>query len=399
MMDYLEPVLAHVNDLALERRATHPDACDFRFGNPQEMPLPQIQHAISKWAAPKNKDWFAYKFSDPRAVRVAVDSLRTRVGIEFDPRDVAMTTGAFGALASALRAIVDPGDEVIYLSPPWFFYAPMIISCGGKPVRVAFQPPDFALPVEDIAAHVTEQTRAIIVNTPHNPSGRVLTQEELERLAAVLHGASRPIYLISDESYCRILFDGREHLSPVRFYERSFLVYTYGKTLLAPGQRIGYVTMPPAMPDREELRGALLVAQTSLGWTFPNAVMQYAMGDLEHASIDVPAMQRRRDRIVSALREMGYEVIQPEGTFYVMVKSPVEDDLAFMNHLAEHGVFVLPGRMFELPGWFRISLTANDEMVERSLPGFKKARSKDQPMKNSQARSIRSRRQIAGASG
>ncbi|TMF23927.1 MAG: aminotransferase, partial [Chloroflexi bacterium] len=118
MLDYLEPVLSQVNDLALERRATQPDACDFRFGNPQEMPLPQIQQALTKWAAPKNKDWFAYKFSDPQAVKVAVESLRRRVGIDFDARDIAMTTGAFGALASTLRAILDPGDEVIYLSPP-----------------------------------------------------------------------------------------------------------------------------------------------------------------------------------------------------------------------------------------------------------------------------------------
>ena len=373
MLDYLEPVLTHVNDLALERRATQPDACDFRFGNPQQMPLPEIQRAITKWAEPKNKDWFAYKFSDPQAVRVAVASLRSRVGIEFDPRDVAMTTGAFGALASALRAILDPGDEVIYMSPPWFFYAPMIMSCGAKPVRVALSPPEFALPVDEIAAHLTPQTRAIIVNTPHNPSGRVLTPDELRGLAATLMGAPRPVYLISDESYCRILFDGREHHSPVRYYDRSFLIYTYGKTLLAPGQRIGYVAMAPTMPDREELRDALLVAQTSLGWTFPNAVMQYAMGDLELASIDVRAMQSRRDTIVTALRDMGYEAVTPEGTFYVMVRSPLEDDLAFANRLAEEGVFVLPGRMFEIPGWFRVSLTANESMVERSLAGFESA--------------------------
>jgi aspartate aminotransferase len=373
MVKYLEPVLAHVSDLALERRATQPDACDFRFGNPQEMPLTQIQDAITKWAAPKNKDWFAYKFNDPHAVKVAVESLRRRVGIAFEPADIAMTTGAFGALATTLRAILDPGDEVIYLSPPWFFYVPMILSNGAKAVRVEFAPPKFELPIDAIERAITDKTRAIIVNTPHNPSGRILKVDELERLAAVLSRAPNPVYLLSDESYCRILFDGREHISPVRFYDRSFLIYTYGKTLLAPGQRIGYVAMPPKMPRRGDLRGALLVSQTSLGWTFPNAIMQYAMGDLEHASIDIPAMQRRRDRIVEALGKMGYELVKPEGTFYVMVRSPISDDLAFMNRLADERVFVLPGRMFELPGWFRISLTANDEMVERSLAGFDRA--------------------------
>src|SRR5215470_14217197 len=298
MLDYLEPVFGNVSDLALERRATQPEACDMRFGNPQEMPLPQIQEAITRWAAPQNKDWFAYKFSDPRAVKVAVDALRERVGIEFDPRDVAMTTGAFGALASTLRAILDPGHEVIYLSPPWFFYVPMLLSCGATPVRVDFTPPDFELPVKAIEGAITERTRAIIVNTPHNPSGRVLTVDELERLTAVLRRAPNPIYLVSDESYCRVLFDGRRHLSPVTGYERSFLIYTYGKTLLAPGQRVGYIAMPPTMPDREELRTAITVSQFALGYPIPNAVMQFAMGDLEKASIDVAALQRRRDGIV-----------------------------------------------------------------------------------------------------
>ncbi|HEY6114945.1 MAG TPA: aminotransferase class I/II-fold pyridoxal phosphate-dependent enzyme, partial [Candidatus Dormibacteraeota bacterium] len=170
MLKYLEPVLAQVSDLALERRATQPDACDFRFGNPQEMPLPQIQQAITKWAAPKNKDWFAYKFNDPQAVRTAVDSLRERIGIPFEPDDIAMTTGAFGALASTMRAILDPGDEVIYLSPPWFFYVPMIVSNGAKAVRVDFAPPRFELPIDAIEAAISDKTRAIIVNTPHNPS-------------------------------------------------------------------------------------------------------------------------------------------------------------------------------------------------------------------------------------
>src|SRR5437879_3864162 len=215
MIEYLEPVLSFIGDATYQGRVMRPEACDFRFGNPQEMPLPQIQQALTKWATPQDKDWFAYKFSDPQAVKVAVESLRERVGINFDPRDIAMTTGAFGALASTLRAVLDPGDEVIYLSPPWFFYVPMILACGAKPVRVDFTPPQFELPVDAIEWHLTPQTRAIIVNSPHNPSGRVFTPDELERLADVLEASHRPIYLISDESYSRILFDGREFHSPV----------------------------------------------------------------------------------------------------------------------------------------------------------------------------------------
>jgi len=373
MIEYLEPVLSFVNDAEAGNAALNAEASDLQFGNPQEMPLPEIQQALTRWAAPQNKDWFAYKFSDPKAIQVAVQSLRKHIGIEFDPADVSMTTGAFGGLASTLRAVLDPGDEVIYLSPPWFFYVPMVISNGAKAVRVDFEPPAYELPVEAIERAITERTRAIIVNTPPNPSGRVLTPEELQRLAAVLNRAPRPIYLLSDESYNRILYDGRAHHSPVRYYDRSFLIYTYGKTLVAPGQRIGYIAMPPSMPDREELRTALFVAQSITAYAYPNALMQYAMGDLEKASVDVAALQRRRDRIVSALDEMGYETVKPQGTFYVLVRSPLEDDVAFTRLLAQENVFVLPGRLFELPRWFRISLTANDDMVERALPGFERA--------------------------
>ena len=357
--------------------ASHPDACDFVFGNPHEMPLPEIGDAIARWAAPRSERWFEYKSSEPATVAAVVRSLRSRVGIEFDAADIAMTTGAFGAIAATLRAIVDAGDEVIYLSPPWFFYPQMIMTLGATPVRVDLPSPTFELPLAAIEEAITPDTRAIIVNSPHNPTGRILQPSELTGLAEVLDRASerngRPVYLVSDEAYSRILFDGAPFHSPVKFYDRSLLIYTYGKTLLAPGQRLGYVAIPPTMPDRPALRNAILAAQVVTGFQFPNAVMQYALEDLDKASIDIAALQRRRDRVLSALGDMGYETVRPEGTFYVVVRSPMADDEAFAALLAEHDVYVLPGAAFELPGWFRISLTANDAMVERSLPGFQAA--------------------------
>jgi aspartate aminotransferase len=378
MMASVEPVTWFTSRSTYASEGMKPGACDFCFGNPQEMPLAEIHQALSRWAAPRNKDWYAYKFSVPEAVSVVVESLRLRHGIDFDPADVSMTNGAFGALASSLRAVVDPGDEVIYLSPPWFFYVPMILSLGAKPIRVDMASPEFALPLDAIESALTARTRAIIINSPHNPSGRIAQPEELERLAAVLEAASdrngRPVYLLSDEAYSRILFDGAPFHTPVRHYDRSLLLYTYGKTLLTPGQRIGYIAMPPSMPDREELREALFVAQAATGYAFPNALMQYALADLEKATVDVGALQRRRDRIVNALDEMGYETVTPAATFYVLVRSPLADDIAFTERLARENVFVMPGQLFQLPGWFRISLTANDDMVERALPGFARAR-------------------------
>ena len=354
-----------------------PTVCDFCFGNPHEMPLPEITEALIRWATPQHQMWFAYKTSEPEAVDVVRASLVARHGIAFEAADIFLTNGAFAAITCALRAVIDPGDEVIYLSPPWFFYRTIILGFGAVPVRVDVQPARFDLPVDAIAAALTPRTRAVIINSPHNPSGRIYPAGDLERLGAALESASehreRPIYLLSDEAYSRILFDGNAFRTPLHHYRRAMLLYTYGKTLLAPGQRVGYIALPPQMPDRESLREAIFTAQTVTGFAWPNALMQYALGDLEKLSIDLAALQRRRDRVVAELGAMGYEAISPEGTFYVLVRSPLSDDQAFAASLAVSGVYVLPGAVFELPGWFRISLTANDEMVERSLPGFRRA--------------------------
>jgi aspartate aminotransferase len=253
----------------------------------------------------------------------------------------------------------------------------MVLTLGAVPVRVDLPSPAFELPLAAIESAITSRTRAIIVNSPHNPSGRILQPPELAGLAEVLDRATerngRALYLLSDEAYSRILFDGAEFHSPVKFYDRSFLIYTFGKTLLAPGQRLGYVALSPTMPDRPALRTALLTAQVVTGFQYPNAVMQYALEDLDKLSIDIPALQRRRDRVIAALEAMGYETIRPAGTFYVLVRSPMADDVAFSAALGKRNVHVLPGAAFELPGWFRISLTASDAMVDRSLPGFEAA--------------------------
>ncbi|HET9496395.1 MAG TPA: aminotransferase class I/II-fold pyridoxal phosphate-dependent enzyme, partial [Chloroflexia bacterium] len=271
------------------------------------------------------------------------------------------------------------GDEVIYISPPWFFYEALILTYGARPVRVKIDPATFDLDLDAIAAAITERTRAIIVNSPNNPTGKIYPPETLSRLGALLTEASkrngRRIYLLSDEAYSRIVFDGREYPSPTAFYPDSFLLYTYGKTLLTPGQRLGYIALPPTMTGREVLRNAIFAAQAMTGFAFPNALLQHAIGDLEKLSIDVGHLQQKRDRMVGALRDMGYSLHVPEGTFYLLVRSPIEDDWAFTTMLAERDVLCLPGTVVEEPGYFRISLTAGDEMIERSLPHFAAAMS------------------------
>jgi aspartate aminotransferase len=359
------------------RRQGEPGNCDFVTGEPQEMPLPAFVDALVGWMKPEDPHWFGYKTSDPAARAVAAEALTRRVGVEFPADHLFLTNGAIAGLTVALRAVVDPDDEIIYLSPPWFGYEPMIRERRAVAVRVNLQPPLFDLDVAAIEAAVTERTRVIIVNTPNNPTGRIYRPAELKELAGVLERASarngRPIYLISDEAYSRVLFDGRDFTSPAAFYPRTLLVYTYAKTMLTPGQRIGYIALPPGMPDAELVGRAIFMSQISTGWSFPNAVLQHAIADLEEVSIDLEALQRKRDAMTNGLAGIGYEVTVPEGTFYVLVRSPIPDDMRFIDILAARSIFVLPGATTELPGFFRISLTATMDMIERSMEGFRTA--------------------------
>jgi aspartate aminotransferase len=360
---------AHLNDL--------PDVANFAVGNPQEMPLPQYVEAIGAHLAPQDAHWFAYKISEPETRAVVAQSLSRTTGLDWDPLDVQMTNGGFAAIAVGIRALLEPGDEAIFLSPPWFFYEALILGAGATPIRVKLAPPAFDINLAGIEDAITSRTRLVLLNSPHNPSGRVYSLDELRALADLLDRASartgQPIYLLSDEPYRRIVFDGRTFHSPAEVYPRTVITYSYGKQLLAPGMRIGYLTWPPTMPDRDRLRDDTFLYQTVSGFSFPNADLQHAIADLEPMSIDIPHMQRRRDRVVSELRAMGYETTNPEGTFYIMVRSPIEDDIAFSDILNRHKVLTLPGTIVELPGWLRVSLTASDEMVERGLPGFRAA--------------------------
>lgn len=359
---------------ALSRRRGDPNVLDFTFGNPHDMPPAAYVDALRDSVAPRDEDWFAYKDHVRSAQEAAAAGLRNLLGLPFEPEDVLLTTGGFTALAAVMKVVADPGDEVVYSLPPWFLYEPLAVESGLVPVRVRVAPDTLDLDVDAIAAAITPRTRIVIVNTPNNPTGRVYTPETLRRLAGVLDDASarigRRIVLLSDEPYNRLVFDEARFHSPAEIYPHTFIAYSYGKTHLSPGQRVGYVALPPAMPDREALREAIFTTQIVTGWTFPNAVMQYALPRLEQFSIDVAHLQRKRDRLVDALSGMGYDVQRPQGTFYLFPRSPLADDRAFTEILAARDIYVLPGSMFETPGYFRISLTANDGMIERSLPGF-----------------------------
>jgi aspartate aminotransferase len=351
---------------------------DFTFGNPHEMPLPGLVSAIREHAIPQDKNWFAYKTSEAEPQAFLAERLREELGLDFEPPDVALTQGAFAAIVVAFRLVLDAGDEAVISEPAWFCYEPTLLAADAVPRKVALKGPRFDLDLDAIDDAIGPRTRLVIVNTPHNPTGRIYERAVLEELAELLERASarigRRIYLLSDEPYRRLRFDGRGFDSPASVYPWTFISYSYGKVLLAPGQRLGYLAISPLMPevDRRAHRDAMFSAQMALGWCFPNAVMQYAVPDLEHVSIDRGALAQRRDRLIASLRGAGYDVLPPEGTFYLWCRWPGDPERTW-NALADHDVFVMPGSIMSAPDYFRISLTASDEMVTRALPAFSSA--------------------------
>jgi aspartate aminotransferase len=353
-----------------------PDICDFTFGNPHDMPLSGVVDAIRHHALPQDKDWFAYKASEPHPQAFLAERLRAELALSFEPEDIALTNGAFAAISVAFRLLLDAGEEVVFSTPAWFSYEPMLLAADLVPRKVPLRGARFDLDLDAIEAAITPRTGLVIVNTPHNPTGRIYEREDLVTLAACLDRASqrigRRVFLLSDEPYRRIRFDARAFTSPAAVYPWTVISYSFGKVLLAPGQRVGYLALSPLMPseDRLALRNSLFAAQMALGWCFPNAVMQYAVPDLDRLGIDMAALAAKRDRLTETLEAAAFEVLQPEGTFYMFCRWPGEDHERLWNALADRGVYVLPGATMGTPMYFRICLTASSDMVERSLTAF-----------------------------
>jgi aspartate aminotransferase len=341
------------------------------------LPLPGLVSAIRKHAEPHDKNWFAYKTSEVEAQSFLADRLSSELGLAFDSTDIALTTGAFAAIMVAIHQVLEAGDEAVFSEPAWFCYEPMLLAAAAVPRKVELKAPRYDLDLGAIDAAIGPRTRLVIVNTPHNPTGRIYGREILEDLAALLDRASarigHRIFLLSDEPYRRLRFDGRGFVSPAAIYPWTLISYSYGKVLLAPGQRLGYLAISPLMPasERRAFSDSMFGAQMALGWCFPNAVMQYAVPDLESLSIDQVALARRRDRLLNVLEESGYGALPPEGTFYLWGRWPAGDPEQLWTELANRSVFVMPGSIMNATGYFRISLTASDEMVERSLPAFR----------------------------
>jgi aspartate aminotransferase len=306
-------------------------------------------------------------------VREALAAKLTReTELEFSPEDVFMTVGAAGACNVALKSMLDAGDEVIVLAPYFAEYQFYISNHGGK--MVAVETDENHLPdVERIRAAITERTRAIMINTPNNPSGRVYPKETLDALDAMLAEVGRPIAVLSDEPYKQFVYDGRRQPEVAASIRNTIICNSWSKTLGLAGERIGYLALSPRIEDREQLRRACALANRILGFVNAPAIWQWVLLEAMDASVDAAPYERKRNALCDALENIGYDVQRPEGAFYVFLRTPIADDVAFVRRLAEEGVLAVPGAGFGRPGYIRLSLTVEMDTIVRSIKGFERA--------------------------
>jgi aspartate aminotransferase len=344
---------------------------DFSLGNPEVEPPEAVIQALRRVVAENRPHSHGYMpnagFPEVRAAIAA--TLAGRTGIPFTSGDVIMTNGAAGAINVVLKSILDPGDEVILLNPYFPEYRFYVENHAGR-VVIAETDDRFQLDVDGVAHAITPRTKALILNSPNNPTGAVYPAEALRRLNSVVR---EPMLVISDEPYRPLIYDGRGAPEISQLISRVVVTWSWSKAMAISGERIGYLAIPPHLPEAAALGNACTFANRILGYINAPAIWQLVVAQVPEATVDVSRYQEKRDLLCDALNSMGYEAPRPQGSFYVFPKTPIADDVAFIRILQSEGILAVPGSGFGRGGYMRLSLTIAREALERSLPGFERA--------------------------
>jgi aspartate aminotransferase len=347
---------------------------DFSLGNPDLEPPSAVLDALRRVVAGNPPGSHGYMPNPGYAdVREAVaNKLQRETGLDFTAEDIFMTVGAAGACNVILKSLLDPGDEVLVLAPYFAEYQFYIANHGGRMVLVETDA-SFLPDVERIAAAITPRTRALVLNTPNNPTGRVYPESTLRELDQMLSRAGQPITVLSDEPYKSFVYDGQRQPEVASHITNTAICNSWSKSLGLAGERIGYLALSPRLHDRAELRRACAFSNRTLGFVNAPAIWQRVILQSLDEAIDPAIYQQRRNVLCDALEAIGYEVKRPEGAFYVFLKTPIPDDIAFTRRLAEQGVLAVPGTGFGRSGYIRLSLTVPMDIIERSIAGFRRA--------------------------
>ena len=351
---------------------------DFSLGNPN-VPAPDgVKEAAERLLAmPDNTVLHGYTSAQGDAeVRKAVaDNINARFGAGMSPDFIYMTCGAAASLTVTLNALYEDGDEFILLAPFFPEYSVFVKAAGGTPVVVPFDEKTFAPDLSALEKAVTPRTKGVIVNSPNNPSGTVYTRKTLDGIVSLLESKSaeygRKIVLIADEPYRELVYDDIEVPYLPNLYPDTVVCYSYSKSLSLPGERIGYIAISPRMTEKENVYAAICGAGRALGYVCAPSMFQRVAAACVNERPDIAAYRRNRDLIYSALTEMGYDCVHPDGAFYLFVRSPEPDANAFSERAKTFGLLIVPGDTFGAPGYVRISYCVGRDMIERSLPAFR----------------------------
>ncbi len=350
---------------------------DFSLGNPNLPPPDEFGNALLDIVSTCGPGSHCYmpQPGHPQVCESVAAYLSEEQGVAMEAADVLMTCGAAGALNVILKALLDPGDEVIVPTPCFVEYRFYVDNHGGE-FRTVPSKEDFSLDLEAIEAAINAKTKAVLINSPNNPTGQVYSEESLAALGDLLAAKSREldrvIYLLSDEPYRKIVFDGQKVPSIFKAYDQSIVATSYSKDLSIPGERIGFTAVHPSATYKEEIMAAMALTIRILGFVNAPSLMQRVVADLQGLSVDIDIYQRKRDLLCNGLTDAGYEFDVPPGAFYLFPKTPIEDDVAFVQELQKELILTVPGSGFLGPGHIRIAYCVDDDTIVNALPGFKR---------------------------
>jgi Aspartate/tyrosine/aromatic aminotransferase len=351
---------------------------DFSLGNPNVEPPEEVKSAILEIINEENPmSIHGYMnnsgYEDVRAV--IAQSINDKFNTAFTKDNIIMTVGAGGGLNVIFKTLLNPQDEVITFAPFFGEYRNYVANFEGELVVISPNTIDFQPNLEEFAAKITPKTKAVIINSPNNPSGVIYSEETIVKLSKILSEKQKEfgseIYLISDEPYRELAYDNAEVPYPSKYYPNTIIGYSFSKSLSLPGERIGYLVIPSEVSGYEEIISAANIATRILGFVNAPSLFQRVIAKCLKAKVDIEAYNRNRELLYNGLLSYGYQCIKPEGAFYMFVKTPIENDIEFCNLAKKKNILIVPGTSFGCPGYVRIAYCVAYKTIEKALPGFK----------------------------
>ncbi len=351
---------------------------DFSLGNPEVEPPVEVLESIKKYVNSQEPGLHKYMSNAgyPEVRQKVAAYLQKKSGVTLDENNIVMVCGAAAGLNVTLKALLNPGEEVMVLAPFFVEYGTYIEQAGGKTVIVNTIKDSFQIDVEAVENAITEKTKAIIINSPNNPTGVIYSRDSLERLNEVIEKKETElginVFVISDEPYVSLVYDRAEVPNTLSIFKKSISINSFSKSLALPGERIGYIAASSRIPEVGNLISVMITLNRTLGFVNAPSLFQKVIADNLEVAVNTENYKKKRDLLYNHLTNIGFKCIKPDGAFYLFVKSPIDDDVAFCASAAKYNLLIVPGSGFRGPGYVRIAYCADLSMIERSLEAFTK---------------------------